>query len=232
MFHPLDHPLERGWVGRVDGEHVIQLAAQTLQSLFTGGGSAREHAVYPLAGVRLLAPVLHPPAVRIFEDQTTFAFANPAAIVGPGADVRASREARTDSLLQELTLLARVAGVVGADGAVAGFTIFADWREPGRVPPKDRDFASGLGPLVVTPDELDPGGLEAIIRIDGRERVRDTLGDFDSQGAHDLAADGTRLYPGDLLVGPALAEVDGILHGSSIELEVPGIGALEQVVGS
>ena len=128
MFHPLDHPLERGWVGRVDGEHVIQLAAQTLQSLFTGGGSAREHAVYPLAGVRLLAPVLHPPAVRIFEDQTTFAFANPAAIVGPGADVRTSREARTDSLLQELTLLARVAGVVGADSAVAGFTIFADWR--------------------------------------------------------------------------------------------------------
>lgn len=231
MFHPLDHPLERGWVGRVDGEHVIQLAAQTLQSLFTGGGSAREHAVYPLAGVRLLAPVLHPPAVRIFEDQTTFAFANPAAIVGPGADVRASREARTDSLLQELTLLARVAGVIGADGAVAGFTIFADWHEPGRVPPKDRDFAAGLGPIVVTPDELDPGGLEAIIRIVGRERVHDTLGDFDWQCAQELAADGTRLYPGDLLVGPALAAVDGIPHGSSIELEVPGIGVLEQAVG-
>ena len=231
MFHPLDHPLERGWVGRIDGEHVIQLAAQTLQSLFTGGGSAREHAVYPLGGVRLLAPVLHPPSVRVFEDQTTFAFANPAAIVGPGADVRASREAGSNSLLQELTLLARVAGVVGADGAVAGFTIFADWREPGRVPPKDRDFASGLGPIVVTPDELDPGGLEAILRIDGRERARDTLGDFDWQGAQDLAADRTRLYPGDLLVGPALAAVDGIPHGSSIELEVPGIGVLEQAVG-
>jgi len=231
MFHPLDHPLERGWVGRVDGEHVIQLAAQTLQSLFTGGGSAREHAVYPLGGVRLLAPVLHPPAVRIFEDQTTFAFANPAAIVGPGADARASREARSNSPLRELTLLARVAGVVGADGAVAGFTILADWREPGRVPPKDRDFASGLGPIVVTPDELDPGGLEAILRIDGRERARDTLGDFDWQGAQDLAADGTRLYPGDLLVGRALAAVEGIPHGSSIELEVPGIGVLEQAVG-
>ena len=165
MFHPIDHPLERGWVGRIDGEHVIQLAAQTLQSLFTGGGSAREHAVYPLDGVRLLAPVLHPPSVRVFEDQTTLAFANPAAIVGPGADVRASREPGSNSLLQELTLLARVAGVVGADGAIAGFTIFADWREPGRVPPKDRDFASGLGPIVVTPDELDPGGLEAIVRI-------------------------------------------------------------------
>ena len=232
MFHPIDHPLERGWVGRVDGEHVIQLAAQTLQSLFTGGGSAREHAVYPLARVRLLAPVLHPPAVRVFEDQTTFAFANPAAIVGPGADVRASRDARSSSRMRaELALLARVAGIVGGDSAIAGFTIFADWREPGRVPPKDRDFALGLGPIVVTPDELDPGGLEAIVRSDGSERTRDTLGDFDWQGAQDLVADGTRLYPGDLLVAPALVAVDGVPHGSSVELEVPGIGVLEQVVG-
>ena len=62
----------------------IQLAAQTLQSFFTGGGTAREHAEYPLAEVALLAPVLHPPSVRVFDDQTSFAFANPTAIVGPG----------------------------------------------------------------------------------------------------------------------------------------------------
>ena len=37
MFHPAGHPLERGWVGRVDGDRVVQLAAQTLQSFFTGG---------------------------------------------------------------------------------------------------------------------------------------------------------------------------------------------------
>ncbi len=73
MFHPVDHPLKRGWVGTIDGEHVIQLAAQTLQAFFTGGGSAREHAVYPLAGVQLLAPVLHPPSIRVFDDQRYFA---------------------------------------------------------------------------------------------------------------------------------------------------------------
>ncbi len=83
MFHPLDHPMKRGWVGRIDGAHVIQLAAQTLQAFFTGGGSAREHAVFPLAGVQLLTPVLHPPAVRVFDDQRYFCFANPAAIFGP-----------------------------------------------------------------------------------------------------------------------------------------------------
>ena len=87
MFHPVDHPLERGWVGRVDGDRVVQLAAQTLQSFFTGGGTAREHAVYPLAGVHLLAPVLYPPAVRVFSDTRAFEFANPAALVGPDAEI-------------------------------------------------------------------------------------------------------------------------------------------------
>ena len=63
MFHPVGHPLERGWVGRVDGDRVLQLAAQTLQSFFTGGGTAREHAEYPLEGGR--APRAGaPPAVR------------------------------------------------------------------------------------------------------------------------------------------------------------------------
>ncbi|MBM2821642.1 MAG: hypothetical protein HW413_388 [Thermoleophilia bacterium] len=228
MFHPVDHPMERGWVGRIDGDSVIQLAAQTLQSLFTGGGSAREHAEYPLAGVLLLAPVLHPPAVRVFEDQVTFAFANPAAIVGPGADVTPS-----NSLLQGgLVLVPRLAGVIGADGALAGFTAFADWRDPARMPPKDRDFALGIGPVVATPDELDPVRLEAIVRVDGVERARTSFEDFDWEAARDLAADRTRLYPGDLLVGPPLEAVDGIASGSVVELEIPVIGVLEQVVSA
>ena len=38
MFSPRDQDLERGWPGRIDGDKVIQLAAQTLQAFFTGGG--------------------------------------------------------------------------------------------------------------------------------------------------------------------------------------------------
>lgn len=233
MFHPLDHPMERGWVGRIDGDQVIHLAAQTLQSLFSGGGSAREHAEYLLAEVRLLAPVLHPPAVRVFEDQMTFAFANPAAIVGPNAEVPIEREAPSNSLLQGgLMLLARVAGVIGADGAIAGFTLFADWRDPRRGAPKDRDFALGLGPSVTSLDEIDAGELEAIVRVDGKERARGRLDDFDWDAARDLAADRTPLYPGDLLVGPPLGTVQGVGPGDVVELEVEGIGVLEQVVSA
>ena len=96
MFHPNDRPLERGWVGRVDGDRVMHLAAQTLQHFFTGGSAAREHAEYPLAEVTLLVPVLYPPSVRVFESPGTFEFAQPgrgggARRGGSGSDGRARR---------------------------------------------------------------------------------------------------------------------------------------------
>src|SRR5688572_29767378 len=158
MFHPVEHPLERGWVGRVDGDRVIQLAAQTLQSFFTGGGTAREHAEYPRDGVVLLAPVLHPPSVRVFEEDGSFAFANPAAIVGPGAEIRPSDTVSPGGL----AVLLRPAAVSGAGGLIGGLTVLAEWRAPALRPPKDRDFALGLGPVVVTSDECaaDPRGFD------------------------------------------------------------------------
>lgn len=121
MFHPADHPMKRGWVGRIDGDRVIHLAAQTLQAFFTGGGAAREHAIYALDGVRLLAPVLYPPGVRVFDAQETFEFANPAAIIGPGSEVE--RRGRSEGTLD---LRPRVAAVIGAGGEIGGFTVFAD----------------------------------------------------------------------------------------------------------
>jgi hypothetical protein len=224
MFHPLDHPLERGWVGRIDGEHVVQLAAQTLQSFFTGGGGAREHAVYPLDDVCLLAPVLHPPAVRVFESQGSFAFANPAAILGPRAEVSNGSA--------ELAVLPRLAGVVGVDGSLGGLTILAEWRDLDRPPPKDRDFALGLGPLLVTLDAFEPDGGETRVRVDGAECLRARFADFDWDAARELAAAGTTLRPGDLLAGPALGVVEGIAAGSSVEVDVDGIGALVQSVSA
>jgi hypothetical protein len=207
MFHPVGHSLERGWVGRIEGDRVIHLAAQTLQSFFTGGGTAREHAEYPLADVCLLAPVLHPPAIRLFDDQTSFAFANPAAVVGPGAIV--ARPADT------LSVLPRLAAVIGAEGAIGGFTVLAEWRADRLEPPKDRDFALGLGPVVVTPDDPDA------------RRARSELPHFDWAAACELAAAGTVLYPGDVLAGPASASQDGFEPGATVAVELEGIGALQ-----
>ena len=206
MFHPVDHPLDRGWPGRVEDDRVVQLAAQTLQSFFTGGGSAREHAVWPLDGVRFLAPVLHPPAVRLFEDETFFAFANPAAVVHPGTEVAAR------------VVVPRVAAVVGADEKIGGYTLLAEWRDPARTPPKDRDFALGLGPVVVTSA---PGSVRVrgeLLRADG----------LDWEAVRELAADGTRLSPGDLLAGPPLGELE--VAPGAVEIEADGIGVLSHTV--
>lgn len=208
MFHPVGHPLERGWVGRVEDDRVFHLAAQTLQSFFTGGGTAREHAEYALADVVLLTPILHPPAIRIFDGPESFAFANPAAVLGPRTSVRT---APNDTVSQgRLALAPRLAAVIGAEGALAAFTILADWRDPSRRPPKDRDFALGLGPVVVTGDADRP-------EADG----------FDWAAAVELAATGTALYPGDILASPA-GEPIAADPGGVVTVEIRGIGGLEQ----
>ena len=228
MFHPLDHPLERGWVGRVDDDRVVQLAAQTLQAFFTGGGSAREHAEFALNEVKLLAPILHPPSIRVFDEQGGCAFANPAAIIGPGATVETAR-APSDIVSQgRLALVPRLAAVIGAEGEPGAFTILAEWRDPARRPPKDRDFALGLGPVAVTADALDPDGETIAVRVDAGERASGVFSGFDWAAAVSLAADGTRLYAGDLIVGPGSAIVGEVAPGSRVELEVDGIGVLEQ----
>ena len=220
MFHPVGHPMERGWVGRVDGDRVVHLAAQTLQSFFSGGGSAREHAEYPLAEVQLLAPVLHPPSIRVFDDESSFAFANHAAIRAPGSEIAGD---------VALVLAPRIAALIGAEGAVAGFTILAEWRDPARPVPKDRDFALALGPVAVTaPFEED--GRALAVRVDGAECCRDSVGGFDVDSAVALAAEGTRLYAGDLVASPSVCEVAGIGPGSEVEIEIDGIGILAQGV--
>jgi hypothetical protein len=147
MFSPVELDLERGWPGRIEGDAVIQLAAQTLQAFFTGGGQAREHAVYPLADVVLRAPVLHPPSVRIFEGDD-FRFANPAAIVAAAAEVP----------LAGAVPIRRTAAIVGAPDAIGGFAELVEWTAPELPGEKSRDFALALGPVVTTPDEETPPG--------------------------------------------------------------------------
>jgi hypothetical protein len=171
MFSPTQPLLERGWPGRIEGDTVIQLAAQTLQSFFTGGGRAREHAEYPLADVVFRAPVLHPPSIRVFDDAGDFVFANPAAVraIGEEPDVPGAQQVE------------RVAAIIGAESAIGGFTPLVEWVAPQLRGAKQRDFALSLGPVVTTPDEGVPPGP-----------------DWDRLVAY--AAENTRLFPGDLIV--------------------------------
>src|SRR6266496_6007690 len=134
MFSPLDRNLARGWPGRLEGDRVVQLAAQTLQAFFTGGGGAREHAEYPLVDVVLRAPVLHPPSVRVFDADGDFVFANPTSIYGPEEAVPLPTGA--DRVESER----RIVAVIGAAGEIGGFTLMNDWLAPELSGAKRRDF--------------------------------------------------------------------------------------------
>jgi fumarylacetoacetate (FAA) hydrolase len=266
MFTPKELDLERGWPGRIDGDRVIQLAAQTLQSFFTGGAQAREHAEYPLADVLLRAPVLRPPAVRDFYafeqhvktarasrglevpaewyQQPVFYFSNPAGIFGPEDEVPYPEG--TEELDYEL----EVAAVIGAEGAIGGFTVMNDWSardfqrlemKVGLGPAKGKDFATSLGPVLVTPDELDGSIGTMVARVNGEERSRGELGDmhFSWERIVAHAVRNTRLLPGDVLgsgtvgAGCILELGDGrwLQPGDVVELEVEGIGVLRNTVG-
>jgi fumarylacetoacetate (FAA) hydrolase len=173
-----------------------------------------------------------------------FYFSNPAAIYGPEDEIPYPET--TNELDYEL----EAAVVIGADGQIGGFTIMNDWsardlQRPemkiGLGPAKGKDFATSLGPFVVTPDELGDLRLEMTARVNGEERSRGNMGDmhhsWDAIVAH--AARSTRLRPGDVLgsgtvgTGCILEHGDGrwLQPGDQVELEIQGIGTLRNSVG-
>ena len=199
MFTPRDRDLERGWPGKLDGDRVIQFAAQTLQAFFTGGGSAREHDTFPLDDVVLRPPVLHPGSVRLF-DGNDFVFGNPSSIYGPDEDV--PMPVGADHVEARL----RPAAVIGA-GVIGGFTLLNDWVAPELAGSKAHDFAFSLGPVVVTPDELDEGGIDWL-------------------GLLDHAEQNTRFFPGDIVAAPVVQRAGPFRAGDVVELTLDGIGTL------
>jgi fumarylacetoacetate (FAA) hydrolase len=250
--------------GRIESDRVLELGAPSLAEwLAHGGEEVGEHA---LTDVRLRAPIPRPPSVRdfyAFERHVAtaraqrglemapewyqipvFYFSNPAAILGPRDEVAFPEE----SSARDYELEAAV--VIGRDGAIAGFTILNDWSARdlqkmemavGLGPAKGKDFATSLGPVLVTPDELGDLRLEMVARVNGEERSRGSLGDmhwsWDDLVAQ--AARNTRLLPGDVLgsgtvgTGCILEHGDGrwLQSGDVVELEIERIGVLTNSVG-
>jgi fumarylacetoacetate (FAA) hydrolase len=240
MFSPRGMELERGWPGRIDGDRIVQLAAQTLQAFFTGGGGAREHAEYPLADCELRSPVLHPQSVRVFApfergETPFFSFRNTFPIAGPEELIPYPEG--TDELDYGLAL----AAVIGAEGEIGGFTIANDWtaRDLARAeansgfgPSKSKDFAFSLGPVLVTPDEF--GGNRLVARVNGQERcgadLRELVHPWPDLLAH--AGRNTTLRPGDILVaGSRGGDGPSLVAGDLVELDAEDIGVLRNTIG-
>lgn len=191
-----------------------------------------------------------------------FYFSNPHSVHGPDDEVARPDTTRLDYELE-------VAAVIGREGrdldhaqaldAIAGYTVFNDLsardvqaREMrvGLGPAKGKDFASVLGPVLVTPDEL-AGTRERpraamVARVNGGEWSRGELADLHHTFA-DMIVQASRdawVRPGDVVasgtVGTGcileLAAVHGgerypwLTPGDVVELEVEGIGILRSAI--
>jgi 2-keto-4-pentenoate hydratase/2-oxohepta-3-ene-1,7-dioic acid hydratase in catechol pathway len=176
---------------------------------------------------------------------------NHRSIVGPDEDVRWPRY--TEQLDYELELACvigregRDLGETEAAAAIAGYTVMNDWsaRDIQRSemavrlgPAKGKDFATSLGPCLVTPDEVDPRNLRMIARINGEVWSDANSGSsrwtFPQMIRH-VSMDET-VHPGDVLgsgtVGGGCGlELDRWLKpGDVVELEIEGIGTLRNRV--
>ena len=107
-------------------------------------------------------------------------------------------------------------------------------------PAKGKDFATSLGPVLVTPDEFDGTSGTMLARVNGEERSRGELGAlyWPWEAIVEHAARNTILRPGDVLgsgtvgTGCILEHGDGrwLQRGDVVELEVEGIGILRNTV--
>jgi 2-keto-4-pentenoate hydratase/2-oxohepta-3-ene-1,7-dioic acid hydratase in catechol pathway len=215
--------LPRGWPGRSEDDRVVQLAAQTLQAFFTGGGAAREHAEYALADVELRAPVLYPGTVRLFPGGgLDFSFGNSSAIAGPEDAVPFPDGA--DGLDAGLALVA----MMGADGAIGGYTLANTWRASGLPGAKASDFALSIGPVLTT--ELPSGPTTIRAALDGAAGTAEATLDprWDELVAH--AGRNTVLRAGALLVADAGPCGFTLASGDAVRIETDGIGVLRNRV--
>jgi len=184
---------------------------------------------------------------------------NPSTIVGP--DETIAWPAGVERLDFELEI-ACVIGRAGLDldesealDRVFGFTIFNDIcardlqvRElpTGKGPSKSHDFCSAMGPMLVTPDELDLERFTGRVVVNGEEWAQATTDDmyfgWPTVVAHASRYDG--IVPGDVLVSGTLTGCSAIEHydwatsgpllqpGDVIELELDGLGVLRSTIAA
>lgn len=249
--HALAHP-----------EVVLPLADVRLRAPIPDPPTVRDFMTFErhVQGVALLAGDGGTVPARWYE-APAFYFTNPYAILGPHDDVPVA----PGSQLFDLEL--EVAAVIGRPGRdidpadaqafIAGYTILVDWSardlqfaemEVRLGPTKGKDTATTLGPVLVTPDELEPWrtdtayDLAMTVDINGRRLGEDRWSSmaFSYADMVAYASRGTEVRPGDILGsgtcgGGCLAELWGrhgveayppLLPGDLVTVTVEQLGTM------
>jgi 2-keto-4-pentenoate hydratase/2-oxohepta-3-ene-1,7-dioic acid hydratase in catechol pathway len=144
-----------------------------------------------------------------------------------------------------------------AEDYIFGYTIFNDWSardfqqkemKVGLGPAKGKDFATSIGPVIVTKDELENYRVGKGFNLSMSAKVNGKL--LSKGNAKDMyysfgqmierASAGVTLYPGDIIgsgtVGTGcLLELGQEVHrwlepGDTVELEIEGIGQLRNLI--
>jgi Fumarylacetoacetate (FAA) hydrolase family len=202
---------------------------------------------------RLQAPLL-PSSIRDFGVGRTYHTVNHRSAVGPGAAVEPPpfvRELDVELKLacvvsrwgRELTVADASASILGYTLALAFVARDEERREmaSGGAPARARDFATALGPVVETVDEIpDPARLMLTLRVDGEIRAEgdlSTLGwSFPEMLAHVSKAQD--LWPGDVILAGAVADpcdtgrAPCLDRGAVVEADAEGLGTLSTTVAA
>jgi len=174
------------------------------------------------------------------------------SIIGPGEDVHWPAYTKMFDYELELAVIIGKQGKniteAQARGHIAGFTVMNDFsardmqRKEMKVrlgPAKGKDFATAIGPVLVTPDEIgDPYNLRMTASVNGERWSEGNSGSithsFEKMIA--FASMEETLYPGDLIgsgtVGTGCGlELDRwVAPGDVIELEIEKIGLLRNKI--
>jgi acylpyruvate hydrolase len=167
-------------------------------------------------------------------------------LVGPGDDIALPAGLQVDWEAELAVVVGhelRAATAQEAGEAIAGYAVandisVRDWqrRTLQWFQGKAWDATTPLGPVVVTPDELDPvAGVEVICRVNGVERQRGNTKTlvFDCAALLSYISTFTVLRPGDVVltgtpggVGMGMDPPTYLADGDVVETEIPGIGTL------
>jgi 2-keto-4-pentenoate hydratase/2-oxohepta-3-ene-1,7-dioic acid hydratase in catechol pathway len=176
---------------------------------------------------------------------------NADTIVGPGDEVPwPDYSEQADYELEIAAVIGKQGKNIDADEAddyIAGYTILDDFSArdiqleemQGRLgPAKGKDFASALGPYLVTPEEFDLETAEMTAEVDGETWSEGTAGEMYHSFADIIehVSQDEPLYPGDVLGSGTVGEGCGLElgrfleSGDTVRLTVDGLGTLENTI--
>lgn len=171
-------------------------------------------------------------------------------LAGPDDEIRLPAGLEVDWEAELAVVVGRTvrgAGLDEARDAIAGYTVandisVRDWqrRTLQWFQGKAWDHTTPIGPVLVTPDEVDPvAGVEVTCRVNGADRQRGNTRAlvFDSASLVSYVSTFTVLRPGDVVltgtpggVGMGMSPPTYLADGDVVETDIDGIGTLTNTI--